>query len=684
MRHSVDGKLPPLKYIEEAHNFGIEKDAAGDVYLYNKHLCDSTDHKVDGEGRTIHHQYLMQQTGQYTTRALLFRKQHKQDADPFRIPPLVVDTSKLAVTAKKFHAANAMTTAELQQFTAMLTRLDQAQTLQRQACETCADLAAAYCGHGVIHRHKGADSVDKEAARKKSSAKQQAWKAMMAHLYDPAFKEQHHTQQTHQGWWTKWLKRAHEHITPSYVQRCVIMDPQVSNRRYHAHPAHLVSGDGEAPVIDDLGPRVDVSWLMKHGIPRPGQLAVVRSDALLEAFWVAEIVSVRGLDEAARAEVARLEAREAVLTAQSKQQEAAAAAAAAAAVPVGASATSPTTAAPASHRRAAARTHPTEVLFSLKSLELTVVWWDLAPSDYRSTMHFDAGASAAQRASNATFWANKFQQQSTTKHELQQRHDSLIAAGRPLSKPGWLVGMYESCSFINKEHDGKNRLQSTSKQFDDQDELDREPIGGAVLIVWGALADLFNKCKGVPSSRAGKSWRLKEPIHKAVLKDVTQDEESVRGQAGELDELLPPAAAGHRGPAAAQPPAAVPMDVDSDVGHVQAGDHSDSGAERSAAAPAAAAAAATVSTQRSLTQHGRPTRAKRRVRASASGPADSSSQSEQEGFMSPSDRMDEDNELPVRTTPRTTRAAAAADPSASAGADCSRAARRRGKQQRHV
>jgi hypothetical protein len=235
MRHSVDGKLPPLKYIEEAHNFGIEKDAAGDVYLYNKHLCDSTDHKVDGEGRTIHHQYLMQQTGQYTTRALLFRKQHKQDADPFRIPPLVVDTSKLAVTAKKFHAANAMTTAELQQFTAMLTRLDQAQTLQRQACETCADLAAAYCGHGVIHRHKGADSVDKEAARKKSSAKQQAWKAMMAHLYDPAFKEQHHTQQTHQGWWTKWLRRAHEHITPSYVQRCVIMDSQVSNRRYHAH-----------------------------------------------------------------------------------------------------------------------------------------------------------------------------------------------------------------------------------------------------------------------------------------------------------------------------------------------------------------------------------------------------------------------------------------------------------------
>ena len=394
LKRAVVGKLPDLKNLDQAHNFGIEKDEqTGDVYLYNKHLCDSTSLPDTGSLRQVKHHYLGRQTGDYTTRALLYRTADRQEADPYKIPPLVVHTAKLRETAAKYAAASAMTAAELHQFYAMLQRMDDAHKVQREVCQVCAELSASYSGHGVIHRPKGADDVDLQAARKKSSAKDKAWQELMAHLYDPQYADVHNARQVHTGWWTKWLHRADEHIVPAFITRGLVLNPKARVRRFHQHPANLVSGTGEQPVVLDLG-RVDVSWLHKYGIPRPGQMAVVRSDDAMEPFRVVEIVAVRGLDEAARAEIARVEAEEAALSAEHKQAEAvnaAGIAAAAAAGPAAATATAPAAAAaaiPLTRKKRIARRETQELRFSLKSLEVTVIWWDLATEDFKNKMHF--------------------------------------------------------------------------------------------------------------------------------------------------------------------------------------------------------------------------------------------------------------------------------------------------------
>ena len=193
----------------------------------------------------------------------------------------------------------------------MLQRLTDAQEAQAAVCGECSVLSAAYSGVGVIHRHKGADDANKTAAKEKSKIKENAWNAMLAHLYDPRFSEVHNAGQVRTGWWTKWLKRVQDHISPAYIRRGLSLNPVVARRRYHEHPVHLVSGEGEAPVVEQAG-RVDVSWLQHHGIPRPGQFAVIRgADRVQEPFYVVEIVAVRGLDGAAKAEVAMVEAEEA-------------------------------------------------------------------------------------------------------------------------------------------------------------------------------------------------------------------------------------------------------------------------------------------------------------------------------------------------------------------------------------
>jgi hypothetical protein len=518
--HRMKCKLPPLNNITAAHNFAIEKDEAGDVYLFNKFLCDSTEQKATHDGRPIKHSYPLQQTGAYTTRALLFLSTDRQHADPYKIPPLTVETQKLRQTADKFLAAAAMQLDERRQFEAMLVRLESAQAEQRTACAECADLAAVYCGHGVIHRHKGADEVELKATRSKSSAKQKAWDRMLAHLSDPSFADQHNAKQTYAGWWTKWLQRAQEHIVPAYIKRGVMLDPAKASKRYYDHPAHLVSGAGEPQVMDRLGLRVDVTWLIEHGIPRPGQMVLLRSDQPLEPFFVAEIVSVRGLDAAARAEVARLDALDA--TEAAVTEAAAAASGSDAAVEgVAAAAASPSRGHAAARSRD--RLEPAKYDFSLKSLELTVTYWDLAPNDYHKTMHFVAdNASTTKKNHAAKWWAAELSKHRTTMEQLQRQLQESQQADK-LARPPWLLDMYKRCSFINQENMTHNKVATGEEQFRAQPERSQAPVNGSVLILWGKYVDLFNQSQKVPSSRQGKSWKLKQGVYVAAEKDLTQD-----------------------------------------------------------------------------------------------------------------------------------------------------------------
>jgi hypothetical protein len=340
------------------------------------------------------------------------------------------------------------------------------------------------------------------------------------------------------GWWTKWLRRVDEHIAPAFITRGLMLNPRARVRRFHQHPVHLVSGAGEQPVVLDLG-RVDVSWLHKYGIPQPGQMAVVRSDEAMEPFRVVEIVAVRGLDEAARAEIARVEAEEAAFTAEHKQAEAAhaagiaaaAAAAATAAVnaggaPVAAAAPAAAGAAaiPQARRKRSARRETQELRFSLKSLEVTVVWWDLATEDFKNKMHFVVPSfPSALKKKNKEWWVRQCAEHETTFEELQNR---LSDAGDPAvlpAAPGWLVDLELSCSFINCEHVQGKQL-ATRDQFDKQEAANQQALGGASFIIWGKLTDLFNKAQDYPCSRDRKSWKLKPSMHPAVRQDLTEQD----------------------------------------------------------------------------------------------------------------------------------------------------------------
>ena len=407
--------------------------------------------------------------------------------------------------------------------------MDQAQELQRAACARCAELAAEYCGFGVIHRHKGADEYDKQATMKKSHAKDAAWLRMLEHLYDPQYQDVHHEKQTHTGWWTKWLKRAHEHISPGYVRRGAIDDPRTADRRFHEHPVRLVSGDGERVVVEELGPRVDVTWLQRHGIPKRGHMAVLRSNNPLEPFWVAEIVSVRGLDEPARAEIARVRAEDA--HEQARETAALAAAAAAACASSAATAAEPEPAATAADvasaakrsARRVARAGDCEYAFSLKSLELTVVWWDLEPKAF-GKMHIDVEKSnSKQQKANKVYWQKRFAELGTSLQQLEDELAASCAADKP-TRPVWLVETYRTFSFINTEHLTHGKTETLDEQFRAQADAGHQlSVSGSTLVLWGPLAELFNKSCKAPSSRAGKSWKLKDAVYHAVFKDLTQD-----------------------------------------------------------------------------------------------------------------------------------------------------------------
>ena len=103
----VNGVLPPINNLAASYNYGIEKDPKdGGVYLYNRQFDKSTE-DLTGTGQ-IHH-YLNQLTGDYTTRAILYKKADPGlNVDPYRVPSLRIDTAPLRKTAATFVENNAM------------------------------------------------------------------------------------------------------------------------------------------------------------------------------------------------------------------------------------------------------------------------------------------------------------------------------------------------------------------------------------------------------------------------------------------------------------------------------------------------------------------------------------------------------------------------------------------------
>ena len=533
LRQAVAAKRPPtLKGIPKAYNFGVEKDAAGNVYLYNSQFAKSGDVNTG----PVVNSFPAQVTGNWTTRAILYQASDPGLlTDPYRMPPLAIDLAPLRATVLKYGEHKAMNAKEQQEFHGMLDRLEEDQAKQQADCPDCYNALTSFGRHGVVSQRARATDEEKEQATKKLSARSKAWTALQTHIRDPAFAPVHQAKMVHTGFWTKWLQRQREHIQPAYVERGYVFNPTDLAEPYHPPETELCSGVGEPPVHSDRAARVDLFYLHRHGVPTVGQVAIQRTGVSREPFYVCKIRATRPSQ--------KLQSRQLEAARQAEQERCSRGAAAAAAA-----------AEPTAEDEVPERGHAQ--VPRLKDLEFQVVYYDLCPEDFEQLHLSSENDAAAKRAADNKWWKTQFSQQQQTEAELEAAMHDATANRKPApARPSWLVNLYSAARFL----------------FDDRPVAASDDwISGATLIAWGADAELLKT-----ASKSGRhpTWQLKAPVWRQLLEDLTERKQDTACDA-------PSATAKHKTQARSRK---TMQDDDSE---------SDEGVDEGAAAAAAAASSA--------------------------------------------------------------------------------------------
>jgi len=502
------GTEPPiLKGIPKAYNFGVEKDAKGNVFLFNSQFAKSA---TRVGGKAIHN-YPHQPTGSYTTRAHLYTAADPGlRIDPYRVPPLTIDLAPLRATVIKFVEHKAMSLEEQRQFDAMLDRLDDGQSKQKADCMDCYNALTSFGKHGVVSQRKKASEAEKDEATKKLSARNKSWDDLQAHLRDPAFAAVHDATMVHTGFWTKWLKRQREHIQPAFIDRGYMTNPVDLAEPYHPPATELCSGVGEPPVHSDQAERIDLMYLRNQGTPLAGQVAILRTSLIREPFYVCKIKAVRLSERAMRklhpereaqapAELAAGQSLQPPAEAQPNETAPAAAACAAAA-----------TARPISELVPAPR---------LKDLEFQLTYYDLCNEDFQKFHLSVEKETPAKQAVNDNWWKEQFAK-NMSEHEQLQTEAELTAAIKtatnkhkpPPKRPCWLVDLYEDARFLYDVNEPA---------------LERRGIpweSGATMVAWGSVNALL-KAAG-KSGHGHSTWRLKAPVFRQVREDLTESKQA--------------------------------------------------------------------------------------------------------------------------------------------------------------
>jgi hypothetical protein len=376
----------------------------------------------------------------------------------------------------------------------------------------------------------------------------------------------HNAGQTHTGWWTTWLKRAHEHIQPAYLARGDAVDPRLRDKPYHAHPRQLVSNEGE-PQCMPQPERVDVSWLIKHGIPRPGQMIVVRLAQIKEPFGVGVVRSVRGLTEAARAEIAQVEADERNQETADAQADAQAAAAAPAAV----AATS------GGRRKAPTQQGLRNAALTLKQFEVTFVYWDIHPDQFTKEAHLVVAATSrkakAEAAEADVFWHDLCVSNGVELKDLQAALKKATDAHSPPPPcRGFIVDVHKKLTFIPPAQ----KLEEVP-----------ETINGAMSILWGARTLLFCQGKVWREGPDGRGQSMRKDTFIMVRQDLTEQYQQPVAAMKNVSEPPPPADAADTASADDDGPRFMELD-----------EHEEQPASSAAAAAAAAGAPRRVSSRK--------------------------------------------------------------------------------------
>jgi len=178
--------------------YGVEKDEAGDVWLYNKFLVHSD--KVADDGVT--HHYPKQKTGSYSTRILLHKASNAAcfNFDPDIWPARPVNAESLKLTFNAFELNKSITEQEKTRLVRVLEMFKRRQRKQLSKCATCKELLKRVHDVGVVSRRPTGTEAEKAEAAAKSTKRTQAQKALEAHLEEPHATLHKKTN----GWFTQW------------------------------------------------------------------------------------------------------------------------------------------------------------------------------------------------------------------------------------------------------------------------------------------------------------------------------------------------------------------------------------------------------------------------------------------------------------------------------------------------
>jgi hypothetical protein len=276
----------PMKGQGTPHVFGIEADADGCVWLYNKHLIKSTDKSQRGE----RHQFLNRKTGDYTSRCLLFREADRlyTTAEPPLNPPELIEVKELRSTIAAYTRQGKLDAEEQAEWTELLDSFEAAQTRLAANCAQCAGFMAQLNAIGTVSNKKDMSAAERAEQKAKQRLRTQARTALEDHL-----REEPHTDFAGEhAFLGKWLQRVKRHIRPGYIERGVQNPPEYRSADYHVHPPTLCT-DGRAGNRDNLlfetDERMDAEYLLHHGPPQLSHYVLARCADSREPFGFGQI-----------------------------------------------------------------------------------------------------------------------------------------------------------------------------------------------------------------------------------------------------------------------------------------------------------------------------------------------------------------------------------------------------------
>jgi hypothetical protein len=281
--------------ITKPHNFYIRRELNGRTHdgkpdhrivLYSRWMANSV-----SEHSEVAHQYPNVPHGGWTRARTIFHSVHDEvpREDPNCEPLFPIETDPIRLCVAQHVAEHNMTPEDAAEWRSLLDGFDEDRSLQKRSCRTCHDNCAKLAAIGPISAVTDTTTdADKLVIEAKTKRKKEVQEAQRDHIRTGAHSKL-------DGWWTAWLQRVEETITPYYLARGIGVDHKVqlpASEQLRGHPD--LPHDVGAPAI--LETRVDRECHAVRGPPKVKDWILCRSTDSHYPFWVGRVKSVKYLE----------------------------------------------------------------------------------------------------------------------------------------------------------------------------------------------------------------------------------------------------------------------------------------------------------------------------------------------------------------------------------------------------